>query len=304
MAAELSDVIAEGTGPGGVQWLLRAGGTESDFYTMLETRQANGRVDSGGMGGPMLPADSVMNVYYGTSGQGFLRVVARTNMTVHTLRLRTADKDEPIDLTSIGTNDKYPIKFFVAILPDTLHIASIEAFGKNGSTLGKRNTERQSSRMRKFLEKNTSREHTAADVHVVTSSEWELEDFLRLKGLLKKSTSPWKPTLGEVQAELSMPDSVAITARSDDVIHGFEMIQTSRGPQNTTTYVRHIVIENNTNGKDAGISILKNAIQVALHSSDTSVEAWVEQSDPLIGEVLAGADFSKVTGGVYRHTLT
>lgn len=155
MAAERSDLIAEGTGPHGEHWALRAGGSEDDFYTTIETSKANGPVDAGGMGGPMLTAGSPVNIYYGTSGRGFLRVIARTEPTVEILRLRTAET--PIDLAPVGMYDKRPLKFFAAILPDTVRILSVEAFDKGGSLLAQHNTERQAAALRKFIDKNRSR---------------------------------------------------------------------------------------------------------------------------------------------------
>ena len=47
-------VLAEGDLPAGQHWLLRAGGTQADFATFLETVYPDGRRDSGGMAGPPL----------------------------------------------------------------------------------------------------------------------------------------------------------------------------------------------------------------------------------------------------------
>lgn len=301
MAAELSDVIAEGTGPGGEHWVLRAGGSERDFRTFLETIQANGRTDSGGMEGPMLTPGSVMNVYFGTSAQGFLRVVARTDPAVEILRLRTVGKDEPIDLAPVGINSKYPLKFFATLLPGTARITSIEAVGTTGSVLAQRNTERQSMALRKFLKENAARAQPATGGRVVISSEANLENFLELVRLLRRTASDWKPTLSELQQTLTIPGSAIIIIQGDDAIHGFGVIRTSQDPHNATTQISDLIIENRVTGQDAGISMLRQAIQFSAQSGDNAVEVRVSRFDPFVDDVLNRAGFSQDADGVYLH---
>jgi hypothetical protein len=50
-------VIAEGDLPSGEHWILRAGGTSTEFGTFLETIHPDGRRDQGGMGGPNFRTD-------------------------------------------------------------------------------------------------------------------------------------------------------------------------------------------------------------------------------------------------------
>jgi len=60
-------VLAEGGLPTGQRWVLRAGGTSSEFYTFLETIHPDGHRDEGGMSGPPLYPGSLMNIYTGGS---------------------------------------------------------------------------------------------------------------------------------------------------------------------------------------------------------------------------------------------
>jgi hypothetical protein len=48
-------VLAEGDLATGEHWILKAGGTHDEFYTLLETIHPDGHRDEGGMGGPCSP---------------------------------------------------------------------------------------------------------------------------------------------------------------------------------------------------------------------------------------------------------
>jgi hypothetical protein len=69
--------LADGRLPTGECWILRAGGTRSDFYTFLLTIHPDGHRDEGGMGGPPLYSGSVMNTYTGGSERGMRRILVR-----------------------------------------------------------------------------------------------------------------------------------------------------------------------------------------------------------------------------------
>jgi hypothetical protein len=58
-------VLAEGDLTTGEHWILKAGGTHEEFYTFLETIHPDGHHDEGGMGGPPLYPDGLMNTYTG-----------------------------------------------------------------------------------------------------------------------------------------------------------------------------------------------------------------------------------------------
>ena len=72
-------VLAEGDLSTGEHWILRAGGTSTDFYTFLETVHPDGHRDEGGMGGPPLYPGSLLNTYTGGSERGLRRVVVRAD---------------------------------------------------------------------------------------------------------------------------------------------------------------------------------------------------------------------------------
>ena len=54
-------VLAEGDLPTGQHWILRAGGTSADFYTLLETVHPDGHRDEGGIPFGDRPAPGASN---------------------------------------------------------------------------------------------------------------------------------------------------------------------------------------------------------------------------------------------------
>ena len=72
----------EGENARGEHWYLKAGGSPADYYTMLETRHADGHRDEGGMGGASLYPESRYNSYTGRADDGPLRVIVRTDPRV------------------------------------------------------------------------------------------------------------------------------------------------------------------------------------------------------------------------------
>jgi hypothetical protein len=95
-------VLAEGDLPTGQHWILRAGGTSTDFYTFLETVHPDGHRDEGGMGGPPLSPGSLLNTYTGGSERGLRRVVVRADPRVARVRVHLAS-GEPLDLPPLAT---------------------------------------------------------------------------------------------------------------------------------------------------------------------------------------------------------
>ena len=89
-------VLADGDLSTGEHWILRAGGTSTDFYTFLETVHPDGHRDEGGMGGPPLYPGSLLNIYTGGSERGLRRVVVRADPRVARVRVHLAS-GEPLD---------------------------------------------------------------------------------------------------------------------------------------------------------------------------------------------------------------
>ena len=127
-------VLAEGDLPTGQHWILRAGGTSTDFYTFLETIHPDGRRDQGGMGGPPLHPGSLLNTYTGGSDRGLRRVVVRADPRVARVRVHLANA-EPVDLPPLATRPDVGVSFFAALLPQTAELVSVTAIGAEGQQL-------------------------------------------------------------------------------------------------------------------------------------------------------------------------
>lgn len=82
--------LAEGDLLTGEHWILRAGGTDTDFNTFLETIYPDGHRDRGGLAGPALYPRQLINTYTGGTEHGLRRVVVRANPQVTELRLHIA----------------------------------------------------------------------------------------------------------------------------------------------------------------------------------------------------------------------
>ncbi len=129
-------VLAEGDLPTGEHWVLRAGGTSADFYTLLETIHPDGRSDEGGMGGPPLPPGQLMSVYTGGSDRGLRRVVVRADPRVTRLRVQLAGAE--LELPPVAGQPgpgQAGLSFFAALLPRTAALVSVAAIGADGQLL-------------------------------------------------------------------------------------------------------------------------------------------------------------------------
>jgi hypothetical protein len=144
------DVLAEGTLPTGQRWVLKAGGTRSDFYTFLETVHLDGHHDEGGMGGQMLYEPSLMNTYTGGSDQGLRRVLVRADPRVARVRLQRGG-DEPLDLLPVAARPDLGLVFFAALLPPDTVLVSVTAIGADGQALEPRSLSGHETAWRQFL---------------------------------------------------------------------------------------------------------------------------------------------------------
>ena len=127
-------VLAQGDLPTGQHWILRAGGTSTDFYTFLETIHPDGRRDQGGMGGPPLYPGRLFNTYTGGSDRGLRRVVVRADPRVARVRVQLAS-GEGLELPLLATRPDVGLAFFAALLPPDVGLVSVTAVDANGEVL-------------------------------------------------------------------------------------------------------------------------------------------------------------------------
>jgi hypothetical protein len=115
--------VAEGDLPSGQHWILKAGGSREDFYTLLETVHPDGHRDEGGMGGALLYPGQLLNIYTGSDDRGLLRVIVRADQRVARLRLTlaTGERLEAAAAADPGLG----VSFFAALLPRTSHLVSL-----------------------------------------------------------------------------------------------------------------------------------------------------------------------------------
>jgi hypothetical protein len=127
-------VIATGETSAGERWYLRAGGSADDYYTMLETVHPDGHRDEGGMGGPVLYPDRLLNLYTGRADDGPLRVIARADQRVRHLRFRSL-RGEQCEMRPVAADGELGVTFFAILLPWDNELASIEVLDADGHVL-------------------------------------------------------------------------------------------------------------------------------------------------------------------------
>ena len=146
-------VRAEGDLPEGQHWILRAGGTSADFYTLLETVHPDGHRDEGGMGGPLLCPGSLLNTYTGGSGRGLRRVVVRADPRVARVRVHLV-RGEPLDLAPLATLPDAGVSFFAALLPQAAELVSVTAIGAHDEELEPQDLARHEASWQRFLRRH------------------------------------------------------------------------------------------------------------------------------------------------------
>ena len=127
-------VVAEGQLATGERWVLQAGGTSRDFYTILETVRPDGSRDSGGMGGPPRCEGSLLNIYTGGSEDGLRRVLVRAAPAVATVRVSLAG-GEPVILRPVAERRDLGVVLFATLLPRTAVLGSVTALDEAGHEL-------------------------------------------------------------------------------------------------------------------------------------------------------------------------
>jgi hypothetical protein len=127
-------VIAQGEIVAGEHWYLKAGGSAVDYYTMLENVHPDGHRDEGGMGGPVLYPDQLVNLYTGRADTGPLRVIVRADLRVRQLRLRS-QRGEQCEMRPVTADADLGVTFFAILVPWDSGLASIEALDADGQLL-------------------------------------------------------------------------------------------------------------------------------------------------------------------------
>lgn len=143
-------VLAEGDLPTGEHWILRAGGTEDDFYTLLEAIHPDGHRDEGGMGGPPLPAGAVMNTYTGGTSRGLRRLVVRADPRVARVRVHLVS-GERLELAPVAMWPDVGVSFFATLLPPAGGLVSVTALDADGQVLEPQDLARHEANWQRFL---------------------------------------------------------------------------------------------------------------------------------------------------------
>jgi hypothetical protein len=132
--------IADGTSGLGDRWIIRAGGTAENFFTVLDVTLADGRRGGGGCGGPVLMPGEATCLSYGTSfDDGPMHVVGRADPVVDRLRLDLINHDEAyLDLVPMGDPTVHGVRFFAALLSRSVRPRGLTAFGVAGRVVERR----------------------------------------------------------------------------------------------------------------------------------------------------------------------
>jgi hypothetical protein len=95
-----------------IQWTLEAGGDDAGYWTGLEVTGPGQCRDNGGMAGPKLWGDDLINTYTGRTDKGPVGIAVRTSVAVTRLVLRTRSGDES-DLRVCGPGVIDGLRFYV-----------------------------------------------------------------------------------------------------------------------------------------------------------------------------------------------
>lgn len=143
-------ILAEGDLPTGHRWVLRAGGTDAEFATFLETIYPDGRHDSGGMAGALLYSGSLMNTYTGGTGRGLRRVLVRADPRVTRVHLHVAS-GEHLELAPVATLSDPGLTFFAVLLPQEIGLVSVTALDADGQEIQADDLSTHEKHWRRFL---------------------------------------------------------------------------------------------------------------------------------------------------------
>jgi hypothetical protein len=143
-------VLTEGNVSKGMHWILWAGGTSGNFYTLLETVYPDGHRDQGGMGGPLLYPGYMMNTYIGGPEREWLKIIVRAAARVALVRVQLASGDR-LDLPLLATDPDLGMSFFATLLPQTALAVSVMAIDAEGRALESQELGSQEATWHHFL---------------------------------------------------------------------------------------------------------------------------------------------------------
>jgi hypothetical protein len=89
-----------------INWTLEAGGDDDGYWTGLEVTGPNDYRCGGGMAGPKLYGEDLINTYTGRCDDGPLGIVVRSRPEVARIVIRTGAGDEPRVKTSLPSSGR------------------------------------------------------------------------------------------------------------------------------------------------------------------------------------------------------
>lgn len=119
-----------------IQWTLEAGGDDDGYWTGLRVTGLGGYRCSGGMAGPKLWGDDLINTYTARDGGGPLGIAVRARPEVKRVLLRTSAGEES-DLLACGPEVIDDLRFYVGFawlprLVGSLSLDELRAFDVDG----------------------------------------------------------------------------------------------------------------------------------------------------------------------------
>jgi hypothetical protein len=131
-------VVATGTYGDGLSWVVWARWHEprhGDLLSMIRVSEPGGRIlHASGSSGPPLYAGHLLNVTTSGSEEGPRALLARTDPEVRRVEL-AAQGGSAMDVPLYDCPDIPEVRFAVVLVPRDLPLASVTAFGADGSEL-------------------------------------------------------------------------------------------------------------------------------------------------------------------------
>jgi hypothetical protein len=126
--------VSRGETPDGAQWTIKVGGIRPDCLTLMEIEFADGRRGAGGgLGGPALTADRLMNMSWHRSDSGITFVVGRVHPSVASVRVHvTGAEFSAVDLEPAGDPAQFGVRFVGAVLSPAARPVAIWALNGSG----------------------------------------------------------------------------------------------------------------------------------------------------------------------------
>jgi hypothetical protein len=115
-APDVQVEVLSGRAEQGLTWVIRAGGTDDHFMTMLHVSRGERMVAGSGMGGPKLWGEDIMNEYRGRSDDLPYFVMVRTAAVVDRV-IATTDRGTEVELALSPVIAQFGLKFGAAALP-------------------------------------------------------------------------------------------------------------------------------------------------------------------------------------------